>query len=49
VCIVFDTDKGHGVSFMEGEAEFHGRALKEAEMVKAMKELGEPWVANGGA
>ena len=43
VCFVMDTDKGHGVDFMEGEAEFHGRALKEGEMVKAMKQLGETW------
>lgn len=42
VCIVMDTDKGHGVSFMEGEAEFHGRALKPDEMETAMDELGNP-------
>ncbi len=42
-CIVFDTEKGHGVSFMALKAEFHGRALKESEMVKAMEELGESW------
>ena len=45
VCIVFDTKKGGGVSFMEGKADFHGRALKKDEMVAAMKELNEPWEA----
>jgi len=46
VCFVFDTKKGGGVSFMEGKAEYHGRALKPDEMVAAMKELGEEWEAN---
>ncbi len=45
-CIVFDTEKGHGVSFMALKAEFHGRCLKDDEMVKAMKELGQDWEAN---
>lgn len=43
VCIVMDTIKGGGVSFMEGEAQFHGRALTREEMVRAMGELGETW------
>lgn len=38
--IVADTVKGKGVSFMEHEAEFHGRALTDDEMVQAMEELG---------
>jgi len=42
-CIVMDTEKGHGVSFMTGMAEFHGRALKSEEMHKAMAELGSKW------
>lgn len=42
-CIVLDTDKGHGVSFMVGKPEFHGRALTKDEMVKAMAELGADW------
>ncbi len=42
-CIVFDTEKGHGVSFMALKAEFHGRCLKEDEMVEAMAELGHEW------
>lgn len=46
VCFVMDTKKGGGVSFMEGKAEFHGRALKPDEMEKAMDELGNPdWEA----
>lgn len=48
-CIVFDTKKGGGVSFMEGKAEFHGRALTEQEMAVAMNELGEPWEIRGDA
>ena len=43
VCFVFDTKKGGGVSFMEGKADYHGRALTQEEMVAAMKELGEDW------
>ncbi len=42
-CIVMDTKKGAGVSFMELKAEFHGRCLKPDEMVQAMQELGESW------
>ena len=42
-CLVMDTDKGHGVSFMAGSAQFHGRALTKDEMVKAMGELDEAW------
>jgi len=42
-CLVMDTDKGHGVSFMSGSAQFHGRALTKDEMVKAMAELNETW------
>ncbi|HUR61442.1 MAG TPA: transketolase [Candidatus Thermoplasmatota archaeon] len=42
-CLVMDTEKGHGVSFMVGSAQFHGRALTKDEMVKAMAELGETW------
>ncbi len=42
-CIVFDTDKGHGVDFMEGQADFHGRSLTTDEMVEAMRQLGETW------
>ncbi|MES2153719.1 MAG: transketolase [bacterium] len=40
-CLVMDTQKGHGVSFMIGKPEFHGRALTKEEMAKALAELGE--------
>ena len=45
--IIMDTEKGHGVSFMVGKPEFHGRALTKDEMVRAMAELGEKWVPDG--
>ncbi len=48
VCFVMDTIKGGGVDFMEGQADFHGRALKPDEMVEAMKQLGEDWQPKGG-
>lgn len=41
--ILADTKKGKGVSFMEDKADFHGRALKDDEMVAAMTELGATW------
>lgn len=41
--ILADTVKGKGVSFMENVAEYHGRALKDDEMHKAMAELGATW------
>jgi transketolase len=47
-CIIMDTQKGHGVSFMAKKPEFHGRALTKDEMAKAMQELGEQWT-DGGA
>ena len=48
-CLVMDTEKGHGVSFMVGKPEFHGRALTKEEMVKAMAELGEKWSPEAAA
>lgn len=45
ICFVMDTEKGYGVDFMEGKADFHGRALKTDEMVEAMKQLGVAWEA----
>ncbi len=38
--IIAHTTIGRGVSFMEGRAEYHGRALTEEEYVRAMAELG---------
>ncbi len=40
VAIVAHTTIGKGVSFMEDEAEYHGRGLTEEEYAKAMAELG---------
>lgn len=45
--LIMDTQKGHGVTFMVGKPEFHGRALTKDEMVRAMAELGETWVPDG--
>jgi transketolase len=42
-CLIMDTQKGQGVSFMVGKPEFHGRALTKDEMMRAMAELGEKW------
>ncbi len=41
--IIAHTFKGNGVSFTANTAEYHGRALNDGEMVRAMKELGEEW------
>jgi transketolase len=38
--IIANTLKGKGVSFMELKSEFHGRALTDEEMQRALKELG---------
>ena len=38
--ILADTVKGKGVSFMEGKAAWHGKAIPEAEFKQAMQELG---------
>ena len=45
-CIIMDTVKGKGVSFMENEAGWHGRAPKLEEGMKALRELGadQSWV-----
>lgn len=37
--IVANTVKGRGVSFMEGQAGFHGKTLDEEQLAKALKEL----------
>lgn len=41
--IIAHTIKGKGVSFTENKAEYHGRALTEDEMRRAMAELKEAW------
>lgn len=38
--IIADTIKGKGVSFMEGQAKWHGKAPKKEELAKALLELG---------
>ena len=38
--IVANTTKGKGVSFMEGNAGFHGKAANKEELVAALKEIG---------
>ena len=38
--IIADTVKGKGVSFMEGQAAWHGKAIDGESFAKAMKELG---------
>lgn len=40
VAVIARTVIGKGVSFMEGKAEYHGRALTREEYVRAMAELG---------
>ncbi len=40
--ILAHTIKGKGVSFMENQAEYHGRALTAAEMARARQELAIP-------
>jgi transketolase len=39
-CIVADTIKGKGVSYMEGKAEWHGGAPTDEQLAQALKELG---------
>ena len=40
-CIIANTVKGKGVSFMENQAKWHGKAPNEEEYEQAMKELGD--------
>ncbi|MEN3044791.1 MAG: transketolase [Candidatus Hydrothermales bacterium] len=40
-CVIAHTVKGKGVSFMENNNEFHGRAPTKEEALKALRELGE--------
>jgi transketolase len=41
VCIIAQTVKGKGVSFMENQRGWHGKAPNDEEFIQAMKELGE--------
>ena len=38
-CIIAKTIKGKGVSFMENQVDWHGKAPSEEEYTQAMKEL----------
>jgi transketolase len=40
VCIVAKTVKGKGVSFMEDQAGWHGKAPNDEQLEAAIKELG---------
>ena len=40
-CVIFDTVKGHGVSFMEHNPAFHGAPPSDEQFVEAMRELGD--------
>lgn len=42
VCIVARTTKGRGVSFVEDEEGWHGKALSRDEAARALVELGDP-------
>jgi len=39
VCIIANTTKGKGVSFMEGQCDWHGKAPTEEEKEKALAEI----------
>jgi transketolase len=39
-CVIFETTKGRGVSFMENNPNFHGAPPTDEQYVEAMKELG---------
>jgi transketolase len=41
VAIVAKTEKGKGISFLEGKDGWHGKPLKNEDLEKALKELGE--------
>jgi len=48
VLIIAKTEKGKGVSFIEGRNGWHGRALKKDELARALEELGPPDLAAHG-
>jgi transketolase len=39
MCIIANTIKGKGISFMENTSEWHGKALSDIDLMKALKEL----------
>jgi transketolase len=46
--VICQTVKGKGVSFMEGRAEWHGKAPSEAQLARALADLGENDGQTGG-
>ena len=48
-CVIFDTVKGSGVSFMEHNPGFHGAPPSPEQFEEAMRELADPADANGAA
>lgn len=48
-CVIFDTVKGKGVSFMEHNPAFHGAPPDEEQFGQAMRELADPPAAAGAA
>ena len=46
-CVIFDTVKGHGVSFMEHNPGFHGAPPSPDQFEEAMRELADPPAAGG--
>ncbi|MCY3655988.1 MAG: transketolase [Chloroflexi bacterium] len=48
-CVIFDTVKGHGVSFMEHNPGFHGAPPSPDQFDEAMRELADPDDVNGAA
>jgi transketolase len=48
VAIIADTVKGKGISFLENQGQWHYGALKEEETVRAIGELEERLVSQGG-
>ena len=47
--MIFDTVKGHGVSFMEHNPGFHGAPPSPDQFDEAMRELADPDDVNGAA
>ena len=47
--ILANTIKGKGVSFMEGQYQYHNAAISEEQFQQAMAELVDTWQALGGA
>ncbi len=40
MCLICDTVKGKGVSFMENQVEWHGKAPDAQQLEQALRELG---------